>query len=298
MNALRVPASGSRKPPWLKRTIPHGAVYSKMRGLLKNHRLHTVCQEALCPNLGECFSRQTATFLILGHCCTRTCQFCAVKHGRPEPLDVEEPARVAKAAQDMGLRYVVITSVTRDDLEDGGAAVFAKTVSEVRDKIPDALVEVLIPDFQGNAGALETVLKATPHVLNHNMETVQRLYPMARPQAHYKRSLELLGRVQQFDRTVATKSGLMFGLGETSGEILETFRDLLAVGCQYLTLGQYLQPSKKHLPVVRFLHPEEFEKWRQMALDMGFTGVASGPFVRSSYQAKQLYERTRISVHP
>jgi len=280
-----------KKPPWLRRKLPHGDIYQKTRGLLKDSRLHTVCQEALCPNLGECFSSRTATFLILGDRCTRDCRFCAVKHGDPEPLDTEEPARVADAVREMALRYVVITSVTRDDLTDGGAGAFAETVREIRKRMPGILVEVLIPDFKGDKKALETVIKASPRVLNHNMETVSRLYRIARPQAVYERSLELLARVRQWDATIAPKSGIMLGLGEERYEVRQVLHDLLAAGCRSLTLGQYLQPSKDHLPVVRFVSPEEFDEWREVALKMGFVGVASGPFVRSSYQAKELYEK-------
>jgi len=285
-----------RKPPWLKRNLPTGSTYESLRALLKKGRLHTVCQEAKCPNIWECFSRHTATFLIMGSQCTRNCRFCAVEHGPIDPPDPEEPARVAKAAQSMKLHYIVITSVTRDDLPDGGAALFAETIKEIHKKIPDVFVEVLIPDFQGNADALHTVVKARPDVLNHNLETVARLYPQVRPEAVYHRSLELLKRVQFYDSSIPTKSGLMLGLGETSEEIQETLKDLLEVGCSILTLGQYLQPSSAHLPVKRFVHPEEFDSRRESALSMGFSEVASGPFVRSSYRARELYEGAKKSA--
>lgn len=278
------------KPPWLKRRLPTGPTYEEVRTLLSKSRLHTVCQEARCPNLWECFSRQTATFLILGPCCTRNCRFCNVTHGQPPgPPDSGEPARVAQAVKNLGLSYVVITSVTRDDLSDGGAGLFAKTIKEIRAKMPGTLVEVLIPDFQGNEDALHTVLEARPHVLNHNLETVPRLYPQVRPKADYRRSLELLSRVKQFDSFIPTKSGLMLGLGETAEEVENTLKDLLDAKCSILTLGQYLQPTREHLNVERFIPPEEFDDWKKAALKMGFSQVASGPLVRSSYRAKDLY---------
>jgi lipoic acid synthetase len=279
------------KPPWLKRRLPTGPTYEKVRSLLNKSRLHTVCQEARCPNLWECFSRQTATFLIMGPCCTRNCRFCNVAHGQPSgPPDSEEPARVAQAVKDLGLSYVVITSVTRDDLPDGGAGLFAKTIKEIRAKMPDTLMEVLIPDFQGNEDALRTVLEALPHVLNHNLETVPNLYPLVRPKADYGRSLELLKRVKQYDPFITTKSGLMLGLGESPKEVENTLKDLLDAKCSILTLGQYLQPTREHLSVKRFIPPEEFDDWKKVALEMGFSEVASGPLVRSSYRAKKLYQ--------
>ncbi len=279
-----------RKPRWLKRSLPTGSTYENVRARLKKSRLHTVCQEAKCPNMWECFSQQTATFLIMGPYCTRNCRFCAVAHGPIGPPDLGEPARVAEAAQNMRLSYVVITSVTRDDLPDGGAGLFGKTIREIREKMPDALVEVLIPDFQGNTDALQTVVKANPDVLNHNLETVQRLYPSVRPQAFYRRSLELIERAKEYDPALPTKSGLMLGLGESREEVKKTLQDLLDAGCSILTLGQYLQPTREHLQVERFIHPEEFDKWKETALEMGFAKVASGPFVRSSYHAKEIYQ--------
>jgi lipoic acid synthetase len=280
----------TRKPRWLKRSLPTGATYEKVRARLKKSRLHTVCQEAKCPNIWECFSQGTATFLIMGPSCTRTCRFCAVAHGPIGPPDPGEPARVAEAAQSMRLSYVVITSVTRDDIHDGGATLFAKTINEIRARMPDAIVEVLIPDFHGNTNALETVVKANPDVLNHNLETVPRLYHSVRPEADYSRSLELLGQSKKYNPTMLTKSGLMLGLGEFADEVDKTLRDLLEAGCSTLTLGQYLQPTREHLQVERFIHPEEFDKWKETALEMGFSEVASGPFVRSSYHAKELYQ--------
>ena len=286
------------KPHWLRRSLPTGPDYEKVRTMLKEGRLHTVCQEARCPNIWECFSRQTATFLIMGSRCTRNCRFCAIAHGQLDPLDFGEPARVAEAAENMELRYIVVTSVTRDDLPDGGAGFFAETIKEIREKVPNMLVEVLIPDFQGNEDALQVVVEARPDVLNHNLETVPRLYSSVRPEAVYRRSLELLKRVQKYDSTIPTKSGLMLGLGESSVEIRNVLQDLLDAGCSILTLGQYLQPTKEHLPVERYVNPEEFDNWRETALEMGFSSVASGPFVRSSYRAKELYQsvkKTRVN---
>jgi lipoic acid synthetase len=261
-----------------------------VKELVGKDRLHTVCQEAKCPNMWECFSQQTATFLIMGSRCTRNCRFCSVAQGPVEPPDPAEPDRVASAARQMGLRYVVITSVTRDDLADGGAAFFAETIEAIHRQIPSARVEVLIPDFQGNAEALQGVLEARPDVLNHNIETVPRLYTLVRPQARYERSLQLMSRVQKYAPGLPIKSGMMLGLGESSEEIRSTLKDLIDAGCRILTLGQYLQPSKAHLPVKRFVTPEEFEQWRQIAIEIGFSEVASGPFVRSSYHAKELYQ--------
>lgn len=284
------PETQPRKPPWLKKRLPSGPAFENVRKQLEKSQLHTVCQEAKCPNLWECFSRKTATFLILGSRCTRDCRFCAVAQGPSGPPDPGEPAGVAKAAQDMALDYVVVTSVTRDDLPDGGAGHFAETIREIRLRSPETRVEVLIPDFLGDQGALFTVLEARPDVLNHNLETVKRLYDLVRPGADYVRSLKLLKRASDFDPTMTAKSGLMLGLGEMPEEIRETLKDLLNAGCNILTLGQYLQPTRNHLPVVRFIPPEEFDKWRQTALDMGFSEVASGPFVRSSYHAKEVYQ--------
>jgi len=278
-----------RKPAWLRQKLPVGPAYEHVRAMLKENRLHTVCQEAKCPNMWQCFSKQTATFLIMGPHCTRNCRFCSVEHGPPVPPDPAEPARVAEAVKNMGLEYAVITSVTRDDLPDGGAQFFAQTVHEIHNALPDAQAEVLIPDFQGNADALQTVLDSGIAVLNHNLETVPRLYPSVRPEAIYRRSLNLLSQAKKYNAAIAAKSGLMLGLGETSNEIRRTLEDLRNSGCDLLTLGQYLQPSASHLPVKRFVHPNEFEMWRQTALEMGFAAVASGPFVRSSYHAKELF---------
>jgi len=290
------PNTHVKKPPWLKQRLPTGGTYEKVRAVLKKGQLHTVCQEAKCPNLWECFSRETATFLIMGSYCTRNCRFCAVGHGPSGPPDPGEPTRVAEAAQGMRLSYVVITSVTRDDLPDGGASFFAETITEIRKRMPNAFVEVLVPDFQGDTDALETVLKAHPDVLNHNIETVPRLYPSVRPEADYSRSLECLRRAKEYDSAIPTKSGLMLGLGESFEEVNKTLRHLREVGCDMLTLGQYLQPTREHLQVDRFIHPEEFDNWRETALQMGFSEVASGPFVRSSYRAKELYRNSQKHI--
>ena len=278
------------KPAWLRRRLPSGPEYERLRTLLRDHHLTTVCQQALCPNQFECFGRGTATFLLLGERCTRTCRFCAIGHGPLGPPDPEEPQHVAEAVRILGLRYTVLTSVTRDDLADGGAAHFAAVVRAVRDVSPGTRVELLIPDFQGDAQALATVLAAAPEVLNHNLETVPRLYAAARPQAIYGRSLELLRRVRTVAPDTVTKSGIMVGLGETRAELRALFADLRTAACDLLTIGQYLQPSRDHLPVTRYLPPEEFAELRDEALALGFRAVAAGPFVRSSYQAETLYQ--------
>jgi lipoic acid synthetase len=280
---VRVP----RKPEWLKVRAPGGDNFVRVKGLLRTLNLHTVCEEARCPNIGECFDNLTATFMILGDICTRSCGFCAVTHGRPTGLDREEPHRVGHAVQVLGLEHAVITSVNRDDLEDGGAGIFAATIREIRETSPGCTVEVLIPDFRGNWGALERVLRAKPDILNHNTETVPRLYRQARPGAKYERSLELLERAKRFDTSVLSKSGLMLGLGEEQEELLTTMRDLVRIGCDVLTLGQYLRPSMNHLPVDRFYHPDEFRKLKGIGEAMGFKHVEAGPLVRSSYHAGQ-----------
>jgi lipoyl synthase len=276
-----------RKPDWLGRPLPSAPAFSRIRSLLEEGRLHAVCQEARCPNQGECFSRGTAVFLILGDACTRRCRFCAVTQGAPERPDPDEPQRVAEAAVRMSLNYIVVTSVTRDDLADGGAGFFAETIRCLCARRPSARIEVLIPDFQGDEAALRTVLDAHPDVLNHNLETVARLYRSVRPQAIYDRSLELLRRTAARAPGVAVKSGLMLGLGERPEEVEAAMQDLRGAGCQILTLGQYLQPKRECLPVARFVPPEEFDAWREVALKMGFAQVASGPLVRSSYHAEE-----------
>jgi len=276
-----------KKPPWLKRRLPTGKQYENVRQLLDKNCLHTVCQEAKCPNLWECFTEGTATFLIMGDRCTRNCRFCAVEQGSLNPPDPEEPKRIAQAVQTLNLDYVVVTSVTRDDLPDGGAGHFAATIESIRKTNPDARVEVLIPDFQGSEPALDLVLEAAPDVLNHNLETVKRLYPRVRPLAIYERSLALM-KYAYANSAIPIKSGLMLGLGESDDEVHEALQDLLDNGCSLLTLGQYLQPSKSHLPVIDYIQPQMFESLRHSALAMGFKEVASGPFVRSSYHAKEL----------
>lgn len=278
------------KPSWLRRKLPSGPEYEQIRTMIGKGRLHTVCQEANCPNQFECFSARTATFLILGATCTRNCRFCNIDGGRPEPLDSGEPRRVADAAARMGLRYVVVTSVTRDDLDNGGAGHFTATINALRKKISGVRVEVLIPDFQGDRSSLETVLAAQPDVLNHNMETVRRLYPGVRPEADYDRSLELLARVKKIAPAIPAKSGIMLGLGEREEEVRQVIADIYRTGCRMLTIGQYLQPTAQHLPVADFIPPEEFERWRKFALETGFIKVASGPFVRSSYHAGEMFK--------
>ena len=281
-----------KKPPWLKRPISAGSAFQQTRALLKKNVLHTVCQEARCPNMGECFSQHTATFLIMGSRCTRDCRFCAVAHGPESPPDPEEPVRVGKTVEHMGLEYAVVTSVTRDDLPDGGADCFAETIRQIRSRSPNARVEVLIPDFQGRLNALKTLVAAAPDVINHNIETVPGLYARVRPQAEYSRSLELFSNARQLDPTLPLKSGLILGLGETREEVITTLNDLFDHGCRILTMGQYLQPTKAHLPIARFLTPDEFEELRRTAQQIGFDEIASGPFVRSSYNAKSLFPDT------
>ncbi len=272
------------RPEWLKVRVPLGERFSDLKRLIDGQGLHTVCEEARCPNMAECWNAGTATFMILGDVCTRSCGFCAVKTGRPEGLDLQEPFRVAEAIRRMGVRHAVITSVNRDELPDGGAAVFAETIRQARLVNPSITVEVLIPDFRGVAWALEIVMAAKPDILNHNTETVPRLYLAVRPQAKYERTLELLQRSRAGG--MVTKSGLMLGLGETIEEVLEVMKDLHAAGCQILTLGQYLQPTKDHLPVARYVHPDEFRWLKGRGISMGFRHVESGPLVRSSYHAE------------
>ena len=284
------------KPEWLRRKLPDPEALSKMRNLLKRHGLNTVCQEALCPNQGECFGQGTATFLILGKTCTRNCTFCAIPtEERPPAPDPDEPRRIAQASAELGLKHVVITSVTRDDLDDGGASHFARTVRALRDHNPEIIVEVLIPDFQGSAEDLKTVMDSEPDILNHNLETVPRLYPEVRPQAVYRRSLELLKRAREMSPARITKSGLMLGLGEEKEEVLRVMADLRKVSCDLLTLGQYLRPSGKHHPVARYVTPREFDELRLEGEKMGFKAVFSAPLVRSSFHAAEVFKK--ISHH-
>jgi len=281
------PVPVTRKPEWLKVRAPGGENFVRLKGLLRTLNLHTVCEEARCPNIGECFQNLTATFMILGDICTRRCGFCAVTHGRPIGLDREEPHRVAQAVEVMGLEHAVVTSVNRDDLPDGGAGIFAATIRRIRETSPGCTVEVLIPDFKGNWQALEDVLAAKPDILNHNTETVPRLYREVRPGAKYERSLELLDRAKRFNGGTLTKSGLMLGLGEAREELLATMHDLVRMGCDILTLGQYLRPTMRHLPVVRYVHPDEFGELKVIGEGIGFKHVEAGPLVRSSYHAGQ-----------
>ena len=279
------------KPSWLKKRLPPYEDLAKVKSILEKTRLHTVCEEARCPNLGECFCRGTATILILGKVCTRHCRFCAVERGDLLPPEQTEPENVTQAVKEMGLHYVVITSVTRDDLSDGGASHFAKTIQAIRTLDREIKIEVLIPDFQGDSASLAMVLKAGPDVLNHNVETVSRLYPQVRPQADYKRSLDLLKKSKKSFPQILTKSGFMLGLGEAEAEIRGLMEDLHEAGCDFLTIGQYLQPRSDRLPVVRYIPPEEFEEYRKRGEQMGFESVASGPFVRSSFHASEMFEK-------
>ena len=274
------------RPEWLRVKFFNGPNYQDLKRIMRTLGLHTVCESARCPNMGECWEHRTATFMILGDICTRACGFCAVPSGKPasEP-DEHEPERVAEAVERMGLRYAVVTSVNRDDQADGGSAIFARTITEIRSRVPDCKIEVLIPDFRGDWQALETVINARPDVLNHNTETVPRLYREVRKGAIYERSLELLRRAKLLSPGMSTKTGLMLGLGETRDEVLAAMQDLAAQGTNILTLGQYLQPTRDHLPVVRFVHPDEFAEYKTLGERMGFAHVESGPLVRSSYHA-------------
>ncbi|MBA7643092.1 Lipoyl synthase [subsurface metagenome] len=282
-----------RLPPWFKQRLADPAVMSSMHGLLDGLKLHTICQSALCPNIGNCFTAGTATFLILGDMCTRRCTFCAVKRGHPGPVDEEEPEHLLEAVEKLGLSYVVITSVTRDDLPDGGASQFARTVTLLRENVAGITVEVLVPDFRGSEKAIRIVVESGPQVINHNVETVPRLYPEVRPGADYARSLELLYLAKKLNPETVTKSGLMLGLGESREEVIEVMGDLREANCDLLTIGQYLQPSPQHHPVIRFVPPEEFTEYETIGQALGFTEVASSPLVRSSYRAAELYDRAK-----
>jgi lipoyl synthase len=281
-----------RKPSWFKITTPLGTNYRDVKNLMDSLGLHTVCQEANCPNRAECYGSKTATFLILGDTCTRGCTFCNVGRGHPEQVDCEEPENVARAVKKMGLKYTVVTSVTRDDLSDGGAGIFADTIRSIRDINVDCKVEVLIPDFGGNKESLQIVLDANPDILNHNIETVERLYSEVRKGANYNRSLQLFQNARAYNPKILTKSGIMVGLGESFDEIETTLEDLLVSGCQLLTIGQYLAPSEKHHRVERYYTPDEFEELKSMAIKIGFSGVVSGPLIRSSYQASNMYKKS------
>ena len=282
----------TRRPEWLKLSPLEPAILNKMRRLTRDLKLHTVCQSARCPNRPKCFAEGSATFMILGDICTRNCTFCAVKKGKPQAPDPQEPEHIVEAVNKLGLRYVVITSVTRDDLPDGGSSHFAQTIRAIHKYDPNIMVEVLIPDFKGSLSALQTVIDAFPAVLNHNIETVPRLYPEVRPQAKYQRSLELLKQAKLFSGGLLTKSGLMLGLGEAREEVIEVMADLRQAGCGVLTIGQYLQPSLKHHQLVRYIPPEEFEQYQNRGREMGFVAVISGPLVRSSFHAADVSLRS------
>jgi lipoic acid synthetase len=274
-----------KRPDWLKVKLPTGDNYSDVRNLMRENKLNTVCEEAKCPNIAECWNHRTATFMILGDTCTRSCGFCNVKVGLPTELDLEEPKRVVEAIKQLNLKHAVITSVNRDELEDGGAFIFKECVRLLREEKPDCTVEILIPDFKGDKKAFETIMLHPPDILNHNLETVKRLYHAVRPQAKYDRSLNLISWFKE--RGIRTKSGIMVGIGETSDEVLELMTDLYSHGCDIMTIGQYLQPTKQHLPVDRFVTPEEFRMYKVEGLKMGFRVVESSPLVRSSYHADE-----------
>ena len=279
-----------RFPPWLKVKMAGGANFLELRQRLRDSQLHTVCEEAHCPNIGECWDRGTATFMILGDICTRACAYCAVTTGAPTGLDLQEPVRLAETVERIGLKYAVVTSVNRDDLPDGGAFIFAQCIRQIRRRLPACKVEVLIPDFCGDWDALDTVMDAAPDTLNHNIETVRRVFHRVRPKGDYDQSLELLSRARHREPGGVTKSGMMVGLGETWDEIVETMRDLRAVDCDLLTIGQYLRPSEKHVPLARWYTPAEFDELRREGESLGFRHVASGPLVRSSYHADEQHE--------
>ncbi len=284
-----------RLPEWLKVRMPGGPRYIELKNLMRDSELHTVCEEAHCPNIGSCWERGTATFMILGDICTRACAYCAVTTGRPGTLDLQEPVRLAETALRMNLQYAVITSVNRDDLPDGGAFMFAQCITQVRKRLPDCKIEVLIPDFEGDRRALETVMEARPDTLNHNIETVRRIFHRVRPRGDFDQSLELLARVKSIDPGAVSKSGMMVGLGETWGEIIDNMRELRSVDCDLLTIGQYLRPSEKHIALAKWYTPEEFEELKREGEALGFRHVASGPLVRSSYHADEQHAAAAAS---
>jgi lipoic acid synthetase len=281
------PQRPRRRPDWIKVRAPRGETYDFLKDLMRSKKLHTVCEEAMCPNIGECWGSGTATFLIMGDTCTRSCGFCDIKTGRPAPLDWEEPERVAQAVRQMNLRHVVITSVNRDERKDGGAPIFALLIQRIREVRPGCSIEVLIPDFKGSEAALKIVMDARPEILNHNVETVPRLFRKVQPQDHYEWAMATLGNAKRLEPDVLTKSGIMLGLGETFDEVVEVMRDLAGLKVDILTIGQYLQPSQKHLPIERYYTPDEFDALKRIGLELGFRWVESGPLVRSSYHAEQ-----------
>lgn len=286
---------GRRHPNWLKIKIGSGENYVKMKSLLRNAKLHTICEEARCPNIAECFGKGTAVFLILGNICTRNCKYCYVKHGTPFPLNIKEPRDVAESVKKLDLNYVVITSVTRDDLEDGGASVFCDTIREVKKLNKDCKIEVLIPDFKGNIEALRKIIDIKPDVINHNIEVVEDLFPKIRPEGDYLTSLRVLKNVKKFDKNIFSKSGFMIGLGESKKQIIKTMHDLKNVDIDFLTIGQYLQPSGKHCEIKKYYTPYEFNELREIGFELGFKHVESGPLVRSSYHAAEAYLQNEIS---
>jgi lipoic acid synthetase len=288
------PPRPMRRPEWIKVRAPTGETYEWLRGLMRSKELHTVCEEAHCPNIGECWGRGTATFLILGDVCTRSCRFCDVKTGRPTPLDWEEPERVALAVQSMNLRHAVITSVNRDERKDGGAPIFAMVIRRIRERRPGCTVEVLTPDFKGSLDALKIVIDEQPDIYDHNVETVARLFKQIQPQDHYEWAMTTLANAKKLNPKQITKSGIMVGLGETTEEVLETMLDLRAVGVDILTVGQYLQPTKEHAPIERYYTPEEFAEFKRAGLAMGFRWVESAPLVRSSYNAERQARELKI----
>jgi len=274
--------------------MPVGANYRDLKQLMRGSQLHTVCEEAHCPNIGDCWERRTATFMILGDICTRRCHYCAVTTGRPLGVDIKEPDRLARAVKRMGLKYCVITSVNRDDLADGGAFIFAMCIKRIREEVPGCQVEVLIPDFDGSELGLRRVLKARPEVLNHNIESAKRIFPRVRPRGDYQRSLDLLARAKEIEPSIPTKSGIIVGMGEEWDEVVDTMKDLRSVDCDLLTIGQYLRPSLKHIPIARFYKPSEFEELRIIGESLGFKHVASGPLVRSSYHADEQHAAAKV----
>ena len=290
MDQVEATKTKHRLPEWLKVRMPGGPNYLELKSLLRDSTLHTVCEEARCPNIGECWENRSATFMILGDICTRRCHYCAVTTGRPTGLDIMEPDRLSETVKRLGLRYCTITSVNRDDLADGGAFIFAMCIRKINEAVPGCKVEVLIPDFDGSLPALKTAVRARPDVLNHNIESTRRVFPRVRPRGKYEGSLELLARVKELDSSMPTKSGIIVGMGEEWDEVADTMRDLRSVRCDLLTIGQYLRPSDKHIPVARYYTPAEFDELRRIGESLGFKHVASGPLVRSSYHADQQHE--------